>query len=73
MFVNYDNRVPVNLDQVNSILREVGVNGRPAIKFAIASDDWVRWEFDTVEERDYVFDHLPVTNIVMPLTPKEPI
>ena len=59
-FIAYDHRYPVNLDLV---------------RYIELDDSWVRWEFDTAEERDYVFEWLPIQKITpkyIPLTPEKP-
>lgn len=73
-FIAYDGRHPVNLSLVRYI--EVGEDmcGEYGITFQFGDDSWARWRFDSVEERDYVFAHLPVAEVAPlyhPITPKE--
>lgn len=73
-FITYDDRPPINLDLVRYIELDKDSTRNNRITFFYEDDSWVRWEFDTAEERDYVFAHLPVAEVAPlypPITPKE--
>jgi hypothetical protein len=74
-FIAYDHRYPVNLDLVRYIELDEDITGNPGICFYYEDDSWVRWEFDTAEERAYVFKWLPIQKITpkyIPPTPEKP-
>ena len=73
-FIAYDGRHPVNLSLVRYIEAGEDMCGEYGITFQFGDDSWARWGFDSVEERDYVFAHLPVAEVAPlypPITPKE--
>ena len=75
MLTTYNGRYPINLDLVHWI--ELSADTRqepPRLAFHFRGGAWARWRFDSVEERDYVFAHLPVAEVAPlypPITPKE--
>lgn len=74
-FITYDDRPPINLDLVRYIELDKDSTRNNRITFFYEDDSWVRWEFDTAEERDYVFERLPIQKITpkyIPLTPEKP-
>lgn len=73
-FITYDDRPPINLDLVRYIELDKDSTRNNRITFFYEDDSWMRWEFDTAEERDYVFEWLPIQKITpkyIPITPKE--
>lgn len=74
-FIAYDGRHPVNLSLVRYIEAGEDMCGEYGITFQFGDDSWARWRFDSVEERDYVFEWLPTQKITpkyIPLTPEKP-